>query len=95
MSNKVIDIDMKNRTYFFFDDIINRKNFDSNNINIDKKSYKYILIYFIGYMMMKDSKYVKINSVNPLYVIFNKVNGYFEEINGNKFLTLVPTNESK
>ena len=95
MSNKVIDIDMKNRTYFFFDDIINRKNFDSNNINIDKKSYKYILIYFIGYTMMKDSKYVKINSVNPLYVIFNKVNGYFEEINGNKFLTLVPTNESK
>ena len=95
MSNKVIDIDMKNRTYFFFDDIINRKNFDSNNINIDKKLYKYILIYFIGYMMMKDSKYVKINSVNPLYVIFNKVNGYFEEINGNKFLTLVPTNESK
>ena len=95
MSNKVIDIDMKNRTYFFFDDIINRKNFDSNNINIDKKSYKYILIYFIGYMMMKDSKYVKINSVNPLYVIFNKVNEYFEEINGNKFLTLVPTNESK
>ena len=95
MSNKVIDIDMKNRTYFFFDDIINRKNFDSNNIKIDEKSYKYILIYFIGYVMMKDSKYVKINSVNPLYVIFNKVNGYFEEINENKFLTLVPTNESK
>ena len=95
MSNKVIDIDMKNRTYFFFDDIINKKNFDSNNINIDKKSYKYILIYFIGYMMMKDLKYVKINSINPLYVIFNKVNGYFEEINGNKFLTLVPTTESK
>ena len=95
MSNKVIDIDMKNRTYFFFDDIINRKNFDSNNIKIDEKSYKYILIYFIGYVMMKDSKYVKINSVNPLYVIFNKVNGYVEEINGNKFLTLVPTNESK
>ena len=95
MSNKVIDIDMKNRTYFFFDDIINRKNFDSNNIKIDGKSYKYILIYFIGYVMMKDSKYVKINSVNPLYVIFNKVNGYFEEINENKFLTLVPTNESK
>ena len=33
--------------------------------------------------MIKDSKYVKINSVNPLYLIF-KVNGYFEEINGNK-----------
>ena len=45
--------------------------------------------------MIKDSKYVNINSVNPLYLIFRKVNGYFEEINGNKYLTLVPTNESK
>ena len=45
--------------------------------------------------MIKDSKYVKINSVNPLYLIFRKVNGYFEEINGNKYLTLVPTNGSK
>ena len=46
-------------------------------------------------MVVKDSKYVKINSVNPLYLIFNRVNGYFEEINENKYLTLVPTNESK
>ena len=45
--------------------------------------------------MIKDSKYVNINSVNPLYLIFRKVNGFFEEINGNKYLTLVPTNESK
>ena len=46
-------------------------------------------------MTIKDSKYVKINSVNPLYLIINKVNGYFEEINKSKYLTLVPTNESK
>ena len=46
-------------------------------------------------MTIKDWKNVKINSVNPLYLIFNDVNGYFEEINGNKYLTLVPTNESK
>ena len=44
---------------------------------------------------MKDSRYVKIYIVDPLYFIFNKVNGYFEEINGNKYLTLVSTNESK
>ena len=43
---------------------------------------------------MKDSKYVKINNLNPLYLILNIVNGYFEEINGNKYLTLVSTNES-
>ena len=45
--------------------------------------------------MIKDLKYVKRFSVNPLYLIFNKVNGYFQEVNGNKYLTLVPTNESK
>ena len=58
-------------------------------------SYKNILIYHIGYVTIKDSNYIKINSVNPLYLILNKVNEYFKEINGNKYLTLVPTNESK
>ena len=44
---------------------------------------------------MKDSKYVKIYSVNSLYNIFNKENGNFEKMNANKYLTLVSTNESK
>ena len=44
-------------------------------------------------MTIEDSKYVKIHCV-PLYLIFNKVNGYFQEINGSKYLTLLPTNES-
>ena len=46
-------------------------------------------------MTIKDSKYIKIDSLNPLYLIFNKVNGYFREINNSKYLTLVPTNDSK
>ena len=46
-------------------------------------------------MSIKDLKYVKINSVTTLYLIFNNVNGYFEEINENKYLMLVPTNENK
>ena len=46
-------------------------------------------------MAVKDLKYVKVHSVNPLYLIFKKVNGYFKEINGKKYLTLVPANESK
>ena len=44
---------------------------------------------------MKNLRYVKINSVNPLRLMLSKVNGYFREINKNKYLTLVPTNESK
>ena len=75
--------------------MINIKNFDPNNVKIDEKSYKNIFIYYIGYVKIKYLKYVKINNVNPLYLIFFKVNGYFEEINGNKFLMVVPTNESK
>ena len=95
MSNKVKDMDIKTRTYYFFNDIIYIKIFDPNNIKIDEKSNKNILIYYIGYVTIKHSKHVNIYSVNPLYLIFNKVNGYLEEIIGNKYLTLVSTNESK
>ena len=84
MSNKVKDINIKNLTYYFFDNIINIKDFDPNNIKIDEKSYKNILIYYTVYVTIKDSKYVKINGVNPLHLMFNKMNGYFEENNGNK-----------
>ena len=95
MSNKIKDISIKNHTYYFFEDIINIKNLDPNNIKIIEKSYKNILIYHIKYVTIKDLKNVKINRVNPLYLIFRKLNGYFEEINKNKYLTLVLTNESK
>ena len=43
MSNKVKEIDIKNQTNYFFDDIINIKDFHPNNIKIDKKSFKNIL----------------------------------------------------
>ena len=95
MSNKIKDIDIKKHTYYFFNDTINIKNVDPNNVKIDGKSYKNIVIYYIRYVTIKDSEYVKINSVNPLYLIFNKVNGYFEEINKSKSLTLVSTNQSE
>ena len=64
MSNKAKDIDIKNRTYYFFNDIINIKFFEPDNIKIDAKSYKNILIYYIGYVTIKDLKYVKIESAN-------------------------------
>ena len=82
MSNKVEDINIKNSTYYFFNDIFDIENFDPNNIKIDKKSYKNILIYYIRYVTIK--KDLKTCSANPLYPIFRYVNGYFEEINGNK-----------
>ena len=48
------------------------------------------LIYYTAYMTIKDSKYIKINSANPLYLIITKVKGYFEENNKNRYLTLFP-----
>ena len=57
------EINIKDRTYYFFDDIINIKNFDSNLLKIEKKSYNAITfknnIYYIGYITKKDSVYVK------------------------------------
>ena len=44
MSNIVKDINIKNDTYYFFDDTINIKNFDPNNIKINEKSYKNVFI---------------------------------------------------
>ena len=78
-------INIKYRTYYFFDDMINIKDFDSNLPKIDKKSYKNIDIYYIGYITMKNSDYVKITSVNPLYLIIDKVDVYIKEkMNKNK-----------
>ena len=91
----VKEINVKNCTYCFFDDMINIKNFDPNWIKIDKKSYKYIIIYFIGYITIKNLSYVKINSINPLYIIINEINGYIEESNGNKYSPLVSTDKNK
>ena len=64
-------------------------------MKIHEKSNKNISIYYTGYVTIKNSKYLKIYGASPLYLISKKVNGYFEEINGNKYLTLVPTSESK
>ena len=61
--------------------MISIKDFDLNNIKLDERSHKNILIYYTGYVTIKDSKNVKIHSVNSLYLIFSNVNGYFEEIN--------------
>ena len=49
------EINIKNQIYFLFDEMIDIKNFDSNLLKIDKKSYKNIDIYYIGHVTMKDS----------------------------------------
>ena len=62
-------------------------------LKTDKDLYQNILFYYIGYFTIK--KQLKIHSVSLLYFIFGDVNGYFKGIIRNKYLILVPTNESK
>ena len=73
----ITEINIKNRTCYFFDDMINIKNFDSNLLKIDKELHKIINIYYIGYI--NERFYVKINTVNPLCLIIDKVDGNIEE----------------
>ena len=90
-------LNIKNNTYYFYDDIINIKNFQSNLLKIDKKSYKDFDIYYIGYVTIKKfdnfSDYKNIHSVNPIYLLLYSATGYFKEKNGEKYLTLDSTNK--
>ena len=88
-------INIKNRTYYFFDDMINVKDFNPSLIKIYKKSYKSVRIYYIGYITMKDSDHVKLHIVNPLHLIIGEVDGYIEENNRNKYLTFASTYKNK
>ena len=88
------EINIKNRTYYFFDDMINIKNFDSNSLKGDKKLHKNIDIYHIGYITMEDFDYVNIHSVNPLYLIIGKVDRYIEKKKKN-YLILASTDKNK
>ena len=97
MSNKFKNVDINSHTCYFFDDIINIKDFDPNKVKIDKKNHKKLFytilnIFYTGQVTIKDSKYLKINIVYPVYFIITKVNGYFEGINKNKYLMLIATN---
>ena len=76
------EINIKNWTDYFFDDMISIKDFDPNLLKIDKKSYKNIDIYCIGDITVIDSYHVKIDSVNPLYLIISEADGYIKEKNG-------------
>ena len=77
---KIKQIDIKNRTYYFYNDIIDLKKFDARLLKVDKKSYKNIGIYNIGYITIKKiDDCENIYSVNPLYLNIDHANGYIDE----------------
>ena len=76
--------------------MINIKTFDSNLLKINKKSYKDIGIYNIGFITIKKiDDYENIYSVNPLYLIIYHSSGYIEEKSANKYLVFDSTDENK
>ena len=74
---EVKELNIKNRTYYYFNDI-DIKDFQSNLLKIDKKQYKDIDIYYIGYITIKNfGDCENIHSVNPLHLIIYSATGYF------------------
>ena len=89
-------INIKDLTYYFYNDIIELENFDSNLLKIDKKSYRDIGIYNIGYITIKKIGDCKnIYSANPLYLRINHASGYIDEKGVNKYLVFHSKDENK
>ena len=90
------EINIKNRTYYFYNDIIDIKTFDSNNLKLDKKTYKDLNIYNIGYVAIKKIGHgYDVNSVNPLYLRIDNESRYIEETNEDKYLVFDVRDENK
>ena len=90
-------INIKNRTHYFYNDIIDINNFDSSLLKSDKKIYKDIGIYNSGYITIKKiGDYENINSVHPLYLLYiTRASGYIKEKNGNKYLIFDSADKNK
>ena len=84
----VKQINIKNQTYDFHNDQINLIDFDPRFLKVDKKDYKEIDIYNIGYVTVKKiANCNSINCVNSLYLMINEMIGCFEEKNESTFLS--------
>ena len=77
---EIKQIIIKNRTYYFYKDIIDIKNFDAWLLKIDKKPFRGIGIYNIKYITIKKIDENKnIHGVNPLYLSIDHASGYIEK----------------
>ena len=93
---EIKQINIKNGTYYFYNDLIDLKNFDERLLKIDKKSDKNIGIYNIWYITIKKIDDCKnIHSVNPLYLLIDHAKGYIEEKGAKNFFVFDSTDENK
>ena len=83
-------INIKSKTYYFYSDLINIKNFKNNKLKLDKKGVLGSDVYYVGYITKKPQW--SVNSVNPLYLMINRIKGYFEEVDRDKYLIISSEN---
>ena len=85
-------MNIKNKTYYFYNDLIKLFDFDPNMLKLNKNTFKGIYIYYIGYVTNKEED--KINCVNSLYLLIYKIDGFIEEKRGNKYLNIAFTDNN-
>ena len=85
-------MNIENRTYYFYNDLINIKDFDPKLLKLDKKTLMNIDIYYFGYVTKKEE--YKINSVNPFYLLVYRIDGFIEEKEGDKYLNTALTDRN-
>ena len=81
-------LNIQNKSYYFYNDLINVLNFEAFNLKLDKKSRKDIDIYYVGYVDKDKPSEWRLNSVNPLYLVVNRVFCFVGEKNGVKYLKI-------
>ena len=77
---------IKNRTYYLWKDLIKIKDLNPKLLKLDKNLSMDSNIYYIGYVTKKPE--YNIDSVNPLYLLISKIDGFIEEENGSKYLNI-------
>ena len=88
------EINIKNRTYYFYNDIINLDEFDVSKIKVDKKDFNDIDIYYLGYVHKKKiSECNVINSVNPLNLRIVDIKGQFEKGKDDTWYLVISEND--
>ena len=93
---EIKQINIENRTYYFYNDQINLNYFDAKLLKVDKKYYNEIDIYYIAYVTVKKIYNCKnIKSVNPLYLMIDEMIDHLKEKNQNKYLVLDYLAENK
>ena len=83
-------LNIKERTYYFYNDLINIKNVNINDLKLDKKGVLGNDVYYVGYITKKPQW--DVNSANPLHLMINRIKGHFKEADGDKYLIISSKN---